>query len=308
MPSISQMAALARKLALGLMLWCGVQAQPAQAQLMKPGQDIVRACGSIAVALPLSEVVPVFRSERNIELVLRSAGGTSNGLEALSERSVNMALSSREVTPVDRANNPEMQLVETPLGLQVLLLTVSQDVWNAGVHSLSSEQMRGIYEGDITSWKQLGGPDTKIRLFVQEEGRGNWEMLVQWLYGEIRKAPVWKGSRVKSMQETRNMLEFTPGAVSLLPPAFVDNQSVYAVSLKNDANKVIDPTYENIFNKTYPLFRPLGFVTNDRPTGAVKVIIDFMTGERGQAILKQYGYLTVPEIEAARKKTSGGGH
>ena len=45
---------------------------------------------------------------------------------------------------------------------------------------------------------------------------------------------------------------------------------------------------------------------NDRPTGAVKIIIDFMTGERGQALLKQYGYLTVPDIEAAKKKINAG--
>jgi phosphate transport system substrate-binding protein len=307
MRSISKLAALVMKLALGLVLWAGALPGVALAQLQQPGQEIVRACGSIAVALPLSEAVTVFRSERNIELVLRSAGGTGNGLEALSERSVNMALSSRELTPVDRANNPEMQLVETPLGTQVLLLAVSQDVWNGGVRAVNAEQMRGIYEGDISNWKQLGGPDLKIRLFVQEEGRGNWEMLAQWLYGEIKKAPVWKGGHVKTMQETRNMLEFTPGGISLLPPAFVDNHSIYAISIKGDGSKTIDPTYENIFNKSYPLFRPLSFVTNDRPTGAVKVIIDFMTGERGQAILKQYGYLTVPELEEARKKVGGGG-
>lgn len=288
-------------IALGLMLCVSLSPRLSRAEPSR-GQEIVRACGAVAVALPLSEAVPIFRTERNIELLLRSAGGTTNGLEALSERSVNVALSNRELTPVDRANNPEMQLVETPVGMQVLLLAISQDVWKGGIRSISAEQMRGIYEGDIKNWKEVGGPDLKIRIFMQEEGRGIWEMLVQWLYGEIRKAPQWKGPRVKTMQETRNMLEFTPGAIALIAPGFVDNRDIIPLSLKDDSNKLIDPTYENLFNKTYPLFRPLSFVTDDRPTGAAKIIIDFMTGERGQAILKQYGYLTLQELEAARQK------
>lgn len=288
---------------LGLTLCFCVQPRAAEAQLQEQ-QQVVRACGAITLALPLSEAVPLFRTERNIELIMRSAGGTNTGLDALCERNVNVALCSRELTATDRADNPEMQLVETPVGVQVLILAVSRDVWAGGVRVLSAEQMRGIYEGAIKNWKEVGGPDLKIRLFMQESGRGIWELFAQWLYEDVKRAPLWKGTTVKNMQETRNMLEFTPGAVSVISPGFVDNKDIFPLSIRGDSGKVIDPVFENLFNKTYPLFRPLSFVTADRPTGAVKVIVDFMVGERGQALIKQYGYITLADLETARQKVS----
>ena len=298
---------IARRLAAAtLAACCWLPAPSAEAQQLtgREQQQIVRACGAITVALPISEAVPVFRSERNIELIMRSAGGSNVGLDALSERNVTMALCSRELTAEDRANNPEMRLVENPIGMQVLIVSVSRDVWNGGVKSLSDEQVRGIYEGLIKNWKEVGGPDTKIKLFMPEQGRGIWELFVQWLYQDVKKAPQWKGVNMKSMQETRNMLEFTPGSMAVIAPGYVDNKEIFALSLRNDKGKVIDPTFENLFNQTYPLFRPLSIVTNDRPTGSVKVIVDFMTSERGQALVKQYGYLTLAELNEARQKVS----
>jgi phosphate transport system substrate-binding protein len=269
-----------------------------QAQIQ---QQVVRACGAIAVALPLSDAIPVFRSERNIELVLRSAGGTGNGLDALGERSVNMALCSREVTSLDRADYPEIQFVEAPLGVQVLAIAVSQDVWKGGVRSLSADQARGIYEGDIKNWKQVGGPDLKIKVFMPEQGRGSWEVFVQWLYGELKKAPIWHGAIVRGIQETRNMLEFTPGSLSLIPPGFVDNQDIYALPIQDDSGRLLEANMTNVLNQNYPLSRPLLLVTDDKPTGPVKVIIDFMVSDRGQALVKQYGYLTLAELKAAKE-------
>ena len=263
--------------------------------------NIVRACGAIAVALPLADIVPILRTERSIELVLRSAGGTANGLDALGERSVNIALCNREVSNIDRADHPESQFVETPMGLQFLALAVSEDVWKGGIHSLSAAEARGIYEGRIKNWKEIGGPDTRIRVFLQDEGRGTWELFVQWLYGEIRKAPLWRGNKVKTFQETRNMLEFTPGSFSVVPPGIVDGSNLFVLPIRDEANHLIAPTLQNVFNQTYPMSRPLILVTDDRPAGAAKVIVDFMTSERGQAIIKQYGYVTLAELKAARE-------
>lgn len=266
-------------------------------------QQVVRASGAVSVAMPLAEAAGILRSERNIELILRAGGGTGMGLDALGEKTVNMALCSRELTAVDRAEYPAMQMNEIPIGVQIVALTVSRDVWLGGVHSLTASQIRGIYEGKITNWQQVGGPNTRIKVFMNEPGRGPWEVLVQWLYKEIKKAPVWRGAKVKEIQETRNMLEFTPGSLALMPPAFADNRSIFPLALQeDDSTTPVEPTLESILQQRYPLSRPLVLVIDDRPTGALKVVIEFMTGERGQAIVKQFGYVTVAELRAAKEK------
>ncbi|MEI8233409.1 MAG: substrate-binding domain-containing protein [Verrucomicrobiota bacterium] len=262
------------------------------------GQETVRAGGAVSLALPMSEAVMTLRMERNIELVLRAGGGTETALDALGSHTFGLALCSRALTPLDRADYPEVQFNEIPVGLQLLSLAVSRDVWVGGVRMLSAEQARGIYEGRITNWKEVGGPDLRIRLFMNEQGRGQWEIFVQWLYGEIKKAPLWHGPKVKEIQETRNMLEFTPGSCALLPPGFTDYRNLFALAIADDAGRMIQPTVANALQGTYPLGRPLLLVTDDRPTGAIKVVVDFMVSERGQALIKRYGYLSLAEMEA----------
>ncbi|MCX6968252.1 MAG: substrate-binding domain-containing protein [Verrucomicrobia bacterium] len=264
-------------------------------------QEMIRACGAVSVALPLAEAVNVLRTERNIELVLQAGGGTGMGLEALGTKAANIALSSRELTPADKAAYPELQLVEIPIGVQLVSMAVSRDVWEGGVHALNADQVRGIYEGKITNWQQVGGPSLPIKVFMSDPGRGQWEILVYWLYKELKMAPVWRGARVKKFSETRNMLEFTPGCLSLLPPSFADQRNIFTLAVEKDG-VVVEPTLTHVLEGKYPLSRPLLLVVDDKPTGAVKVIVDFMTGERGQALVKQFGYVTLAEFKAAKEK------
>jgi len=60
--------------------------------------------------------------------------------------------------------------------------------------------------------------------------------------------------------------------------------------------KVIDPTNENIANKTYPLSRPLFLLTNGEPVGAAKSFVDFMLSERGQELVKKHGYMRLKDL------------
>ena len=211
-----------------------------------------------------------------------------------------MAFSSRALTPIDRAAFPEIQFTEIPIGAQLVAIAVSRDVWESGVHSITPDQARGIYEGKIKNWKELGGADLKISVFMSAPGRGQWEIFVQWLYGEIRKAPVWRGSTVKEDDEARNMVEFTRGSLTLLPVGLVDQRSSFGLACEDESKHKYAPTVANAILEKYPLSRPLLLVVNDKPTGGVKVVVDFMVGERGQAIVKQIGYVTLAELMAAK--------
>ena len=265
-------------------------------------QQIVRASGAVSVALPMTEAVSVLRAERNIELLLRASGGTGLGLDALGDKSVNIALCSRELTPVERANYPAMQFTEIPIGIQLVAMAVSRDVWTGGVHALSASQARAIYEGKITNWREVGGPNVPIKVFMAEPGRGPWEIFVHWIYDELKKAPAWKGTSVKEIRETCNMLEFTPGSFALIPPSFADRENIFPLAVQEDSGVLREPTMDNVLKGQYPLSRPLLMVIDDKPTGAVKVVVDFMTGERGQEMVKRLGYATLAELKAAKEK------
>ena len=274
-------------------------------RLCVPGamaQQSVSAFGAVSVAMPMAEAVGVLHSEYNITLLLRSNGGTVMGLDALGDRSANIALCSRLLTAEDRARYPAIQFTEIPIGVQILAMAVSRDVWMGGVHSLNICQIRGIYERKITNWQQVGGPNLPIKVFMNAPGRGQWEMFVLWLYKELKLAPVWNGDKVKEAREARNMLEFTPGSFGLLPPAFADKRNVFPLAVEDDSKTLIEANLDNVLKGKYPLNRPLLMVIDDKPTGAVKVVVDFMISERGQALVKRFGFVTLDELMAARER------
>jgi phosphate transport system substrate-binding protein len=162
---------------------------------------------------------------------------------------------------------------------------------------LSKSQLRDIYEGRVKNWKAVGGPDRRIAFFNKEPGRGTWEVFTHWVYGDSKKAPSVNFPEVGGNEETRNKVGSTRGALSQLSSSWADGQTVFALAIKNDAAEAYFPTTENIANHKYPLTRPLFVLTNGEPQGEVKTLIDFLLGERGQALVRKHGYLSLDQLK-----------
>ncbi len=273
---------LKRFLFCGFLLILAEAGRPARAE----SSPIIHAHGSVSVALAVVEAAKVLRKENNIEIALGTLGGSPAGIKKLGSRSVEVALSTRRVTAEDRAAAPDMLFNEIKIGSQPMAMVVSRDVWEGGVHALSRDQVRDIYEGKITNWKSLGGPDISVKMFMSEPGRGLWEMFAEWLYGEVRKAPMKTYATLATYKDLENALEFTPGSIADLPPSCADDRSSYALAIRDEAGHTVEPNEKNFVNGTYPLCRDLLIIVNDRPTLNLKVFVDFMLSDRGQQILK----------------------
>ena len=205
-----------------------------------------------------------------------------------------MALSTRPVTQEERAGAPAIVFNEIPLGAQAVALAVSRDVWNGGVHSLSADQVRNIYEGKIKNWKEVGGPDQKISIFLP--GRGMFEMFAQWLYGEAKKAPGRNYPTITAYDEIHTAIEFTPGGFSQIPVPCVDGKVIHALAIKDENGELVEATRDNFVSGRYPLCRKLLMVIDGQPTRNVRVLVDFMLGERGQKIVKDASILPIRDV------------
>ena len=175
-----------------------------------------------------------------------------------------------------------------------MALIVSPDVWEGGVRALSRGQMRDIYEGRVTNWKDVGGPDRRIVFFNKEPGRGTWEVFAHWLYGDPKKAPQVSFREVGANEEARNKVASTRGAMSQLSASWADGKAVFALALKDDAGAAVEPTNANIKAGRYPMSRPLFLITNGPPQGDAKAFVDFVleppgSGPRAQTRLPGRG-------------------
>ena len=263
-----------------------------------PAVAALRVNGSTTVNAVVVEAADLLRGERGLEIQVDTAGGSSGGISALGEGRVEMAMSSRPLSDEDRSRYPGVAFHPVRIGEDAVALVVSRDVWEGGVHSLSADEMRGIYEGRIGNWRQLGGAEQRIAFFNKEPGRGTWEVFAHWLYGDAKRAPLVSFPEVGANQEARAKVASTRGALSQLSASWADGKAVFALAIEKEPGEVLAPSAENILNGRYPMRRSLFVITNGPPQGNAQVLVDFLLSSRGQELVQAQGFLGIAERPA----------
>lgn len=264
--------------------------------------ETLKINGSTTVNLPAAEAAETLRAEKQMDIQIDTQGGSSGGISALGDGRVQIGMSSKPVSDDDRQKYPSVKLNPIHIGEDAVAMIVSKDVWDGGVKALSKDQIKDIYEGKITNWKDVGGPDQRIAFFNKEPGRGTWEVFAHWAYGDPKKAPQVSLPEVGGNEETRNKVGSTRGAISQLSSSWADGTKVFALALQGENGEQLQPTPQNIATHKYPMSRPLFIITNGEPTGAAKTFVEFMLSEQGQEMVKKHGYLALAQLKETAAK------
>lgn len=259
--------------------------------------EAVRLAGAPTTSLPLLDAVKIFKTEKQIDMLISTQGGTSSsGVVALGSSLVDVAMVSRLVTAEERADFPQMVFTEFYFGEQTAVMVVSRDVWESGVHMLTRSQAREIYEGRIRNWKELGGENREIVGYTANWGYGVREAFMDWIYDDVNKVRPNRFALVSSNEEAKACIETTPGSIAQVSMPIADGKTLFALKIQGDDGKVIDPTVAAVAEHSYPMSKPLILVVNNRPLGKIKTLVEFMLGPRGQELVRQHNYLTLPEL------------
>jgi phosphate transport system substrate-binding protein len=272
-------------------------AAPATGQSPGSASTVLKINGSTTVNLAAAEAAEILRAERGMNIQIDTQGGSAGGISMLGDGLVQIGMISKHVGDEERRKYPAVRYTEIQIGEDAVAMIVSKDVWDGGVKSLTRQQAKDIYEGKVTHWKDLGGPDKRIAFFNKEPGRGTWEVFVHWVYGGPKAAPPVSFPEVGGNEETRNKVASTPGSLSQLSSSWADGKTVFALSLKDDAGAEIPPTSDHIATRKYPMSRPLFLLTDGEPTGMTKEFVDFMLGPRGQELVRKHGYLSLDQLK-----------
>lgn len=205
-------------------------------------------------------------------------GGTAVGIKAAQDGTVDIGAASRALTDTEKAT-----LVGTVIARDGIAIIVNPALKN--ITNLTKAQVKDIFSGKITNWKDLGGDDKKIVLVSREEGAGTRSAFQDLILGKdvlIADTAILQSSN----GAIRTIVASNPYAIAYLSFGYIDN-TVKALSLEG-----IPATIENAKNGTYPAVRPLLFLTKTQPTGLVKAFIDFCLSDEGQAIVAK-DYITV---------------
>jgi len=289
--------ALALALAgLALVSACGGGATKATSSTGASGT--LRLSGSTTVDPVAADAAEKLRSS-SLMITVDDQGGSAGGIAQLGQGQVDIAMSSKPVGDADKAMYPKTDFVSTQIGEDAVGIVVRKEVVDGGLTAISKAQLQMLFEGKVSNWKQLGGPDLKTFVYDKEPGRGTREVLDKFLYGKTGKAPAPPAGNpryaiVGGNEETRTKLESTPGSVAPLSTGFVlGHPKLAALSVAGVA-----PTNAHIADKSYPLARPLFLITNGPPKGAAKTFIDFVLSSAGQALVTKHDYLTLAQLSS----------
>ena len=136
----------------------------------------LRIAGTLSTKPLLIDVVRAMKAEKGLQIEISTNFTSIDALDAVATGRVNIALITKEISGEDRSHYPEISLFTVPIGMEVVALGVSNDVWEAGVRTITKETMREIYEQKITNWQKAGGANAKIKLFTFQQGFGIWEI------------------------------------------------------------------------------------------------------------------------------------
>jgi phosphate transport system substrate-binding protein len=246
----------------------------------------VAVSGSSTV-MPLAEAAAEeFNVLQKDYVVTVSAGGTGAGILGIAERKNDIAMTSREVTEDERQRFGD-SFEEFLVGLDGISLAVSDEVYQAGVLGLSRQQVKDIYSGNITNWKEVGGPDVDIYVISREEGSGTRDNFNEVVLGSKDAETPGVDTVAMGGAEVKTAISGSDKAIGYLGFNYLGS-GVASIAFNGVA-----PTYENIKLGIYELHRHLYFYTFGKPSDGAQAFIDFVQGPQGQKIAAQEGFIPI---------------
>ncbi len=157
------------------------------------------------------------------------------------------------------------------------------------VTELTSEQIRGIYTGETTNWKDLGGPDMPIVVISRDTSSGTYETFSELIMEKAKMAPGVE--YVNSNPQAHARVSTTTGAIGYVGLGFNDDK---VKALKVDG---IEPTARTIAKGVYPVARPLYMFTAGYPKlgSVVHEFVTFHLTEEGHDIVLEKGFVPLTD-------------
>lgn len=221
-----------------------------------------------------------------------SGGGSGVGIQQIGAKTVDIGMSSRDVTSAEMAKYPSF--VITPIAQDGIAMIVNPA---NTIQSLNFDQIRQIYLGNITKWSQISGADVpgtndQIVVVGRDSASGTRVYFEQTIL-PVNASPIATMQALNSNGAVLQNVAQTPDAIGYVSIGFVSSSIKALPIVDSKTNTVIAPTIDNVKTRTYPISRNLYLITNGQPTGLSGDFIKFLLSPDGQKIVSDQGYVTL---------------
>ena len=246
-------------------------------------------CGITKKAF-MAEMAKAYTKKTGVTIKL-SGGGATKGIRKAAAGQIDIGGACRVSLETHKL---ERDAHQTPVAWDALVAITSKD---NPVNNISLENLKKIYLGQITNWKQLGGRDAPIELYVRRGkmsgvGRTLRELVFNNFDQEFKATYVVKSSGPVEKGIIKNINGIGVSGISSAKRRKVAGKGLKLLKINGKA-----PTYDNIKSGQYVLYRPLYLVTKrGQKDPKIRDFIRFAVSREGQEIIRKQG--TVPYTEA----------
>ena len=230
--------------------------------------------------------------KKNPGIVIQvSGGGSGTGIAALLNGTTDICEASRDMKEKE-------YMLARDKGIKPYRVTVALDGIAVFLHvenpveELTLTQLKGIYTGAITNWKQVGGKEHRIILYGRENNSGTYEFFKE---------------HVLDKEDYADQTQTLPGTAAVVNAISKDKFGIgyggiawasgvkYAKVAADDKSDAIEPTLETVSNGTYPISRELYWFFNGVPEGDLKSLLNWALSPEGQKIAEEIDYVPLPK-------------
>lgn len=225
-----------------------------------------------------------------------SGGGSGTGIAALINGTTDICEASRDMKPKEYkiAKKRGVKPYRISVALDGIAVYLNK---NNSVTELSLAQLKGIYTGSVTNWKEVGGEDHQIILYGRENNSGTYAFFKE---------------HVLKKEDYADRTQTLPGTAAVVNAVEHDKYGIgyggiaWATGVKDakvkkdDNSPAVAPSLATVSNGTYPISRQLYWFFNGKPTGELKKIVNWALSEEGQKIAKEVDYIPLPQEMALK--------
>lgn len=193
---------------------------------------------------------------------------------------------------IEFAKSSGIELNLYPIGYESFVFIVNQ---NNPVSNITLSQVKDIYTGKITNWKELGGKNQSIRAFQRDPNSGSQTAFVAVMGNDIELiSPETHqvsemGGLIKVVSDYQNHSNAIGYSFRYYVETMEKNINIKILTLNGVA-----PTVENIRNKTYPITDNFYAVTvKDRESESTRKFIQWILSAQGQELIDKVGYVSL---------------
>lgn len=258
----------------------------------------ITAVGSTALQPLVEAAAEQYMGENPDVQITVQGGGSGQGITQIVSGAVQIGNS--DVFAEDKVENASD--VEKVKDNRVCVVgmgpVVNKDVT---ISTISMKDLRGIFTGKITNWKEVGGKDEKITVINRASGSGTRATFENAVLGDTKVPSDFTPQEQDSSGTAAKMVSSTPGAISYLAFSYFDD-STKALSVDK-----VKPTSENVETNKWKIWSYEHMYTAASPDDQTQAFIDYMMSDSVTNLINDNGYIPVDqmqvEVDASGKVT-----